>query len=97
MFRTLLTALVLAFAPPLPATAGETATAQATFPSQTDCFEATPDYESWLQSIPQSIHGQQVSRALLETLVPAKAFAFVRSGFDCRVVTYASDGQIVAS
>lgn len=96
MFRTLLTALALAFAPPLPASAGETATGAPSFLSQTDCFEATPDYESWLQSIPQSINGQQVSRALLETSVPAKAFAFVRSGFDCRVVTYASDGQIVA-
>lgn len=95
MFRTLLAALVLAFTLPLTAIAGEPGTAPATFLSQTDCFEATPDYESWLQSIPQNINGQQVSRALVETLVPARAFAFARSSFDCRVVTYASDGQTV--
>lgn len=95
MLRTLLAALALAFALPLPAQAG-TVAAPAGFLSQTDCFAATPDYESWLQSLPAHVDGQPVSKALAESLVPAKAFAFARAAFECRVVTYASDGRTVS-
>src|SRR5690606_4483752 len=66
------------------------------FLSQADCFEATPDYESWLQSIPETIGGRKAPRELVAKIVPARAFAFARSGFDCRVVTYASDGHVVS-
>lgn len=96
MLRTLLTTLVLTFVLPVHAIAAETATAPPSFLSQSDCFAATADYESWLQSIPETINGQQVSRELVAKFVPARAFAFARSGFDCRVVTYASDGHIVS-
>ncbi|MDQ3038695.1 MAG: prolyl oligopeptidase family serine peptidase [Pseudomonadota bacterium] len=96
MIRALLATLVLTLALPLHAIASEPPAAQATFLSQTDCFEDTPDYESWLKSIPPSINGQQPPTTLVEKLVPIKAFEFARSGFDCRVVTYASDGQTVA-
>lgn len=96
MLRTLLAALAVTFALALPAIAGKPATAPAAFLSQTDCFEATPDYTSWLASIPQRIEDRPLSRALVESLVPAKAFAFARSAFDCRIVTYASGEQTVS-
>lgn len=96
MFRTLLATLVLAFTLPAHAIAAEPTKGPATFLSQTDCFEATPDYESWLRSIPAIIGGQNVSRELVAKSVPARTFAFARSGFDCRLVTYASDGHTVS-
>ena len=101
MPRTLLAALALGFSlacalpPPALADAG-TAAAPTGFLSQTDCFAATPDYQSWLQSIPERINGQAVPKTLVEAMVPARAFAFARSAFECRVVTYASDGQTVS-
>lgn len=96
MFRLLIATFVLAFAIPLPALAGKTPTVPATFLSQTDCFAATPDYESWLKSFPETIGGRKISRALLAKSFPRKMFAFARSAFDCHVVTYASDSQIVS-
>jgi dipeptidyl aminopeptidase/acylaminoacyl peptidase len=96
MLRTLLATLLLALAFPLHVAAAETARNPASFLSRTDCFEATPDYESWLQSIPESLDGRKLPKELLAKVVPARAFAFARSGFDCRVVTYASDGHIVS-
>lgn len=95
MLRTLLIALVLTFTPALLAIAGTPATS-AGFLSQTDCFEATPDYESWLESLPQRADGPPLSKALVQSLVPAKAFAFARAAFDCRIVTHASGGQTVS-
>lgn len=96
MFRTLLATLVMLLVVPVHSVAGQPGAVPADFLTQTDCFASTPDYESWLQSIPTSGNGQSVSKALAQTLVPAKAFAFARSEFDCRVVTYASDGQTVS-
>ena len=96
MLRRLLTTLVLAFALPSHAIAAGTAIRAPTFLSQTDCFAATPDHESWLQSIPESMNGRKLPKDLFAQIVPAEAFAFARSGFDCRVVTYASNGQIVS-
>ncbi len=95
MLRTLLTTLVLTFSSAL-LTIDDTLDAPATFLSQTDCFEATPDYESWLESARQRINASPLSRALVESVVPAKAFAFARSSFDCHIVTYASGGQTVS-
>lgn len=95
MLRTLLTTLVLTFSP-TPATIAGTPDAPATFLSQGDCFEATPDYEGWLESARQRIDASPLSRALVESMVPAKTFAFARSAFDCRIVTYASGGQTVS-
>lgn len=98
MLRTLLAALAVtsAFVFASPALAGKPATAPATFLSQTDCFEATPDYKSWLASISERFDDQPVSRALVESRVPAKAFEFASSAFDCRIVTYASDEHTVS-
>lgn len=95
MLRTLLSALTLTLAPTLSSVAG-VAAAPDTFLSQTDCFEETPDYESWLEAIPPRTGGPSLSKAMVQSLVPAKAFAFARSAFDCRIVTYASGGQTVS-
>lgn len=96
MPRILLAALALAFALPLPARAGADAAPPDRFQSQADCFATTPDYESWLQAVPARADGTPVPRALAETVVPARAFEFARSAFDCRMVTYASEGQSVS-
>lgn len=96
MLRMLLALSVLVSAFPFHAIAAGPAGNPDAFLSQADCFEATPDYESWLQSIPETIGGRKVPREFVAKIVPAKAFAFARSGFDCRVVTYASDGHVVS-
>lgn len=96
MLHTLFAALTLVSAVVLPAAAGTPSAAAAPFLSQTDCFEATPDYESWLESVSRRVENQPVSRTQLGSLVPAQAFAFARSAFDCRAVTYASGGQTVS-
>lgn len=105
MLRIALATLGMAFLLPIQAAAGTSpgastsalaANSQAGFLSSHDCFETTPDYDSWLASIQQQLGDQQVSRERLTQLVPARMFAFVRSGFDCRAVTYASDGHVVS-
>ncbi|MGH8078329.1 MAG: alpha/beta hydrolase family protein [Lysobacter sp.] len=53
------------------------------------------DYESWLQTIPESTKGTEASREFVAKAVPSRAFDFARSGFDCRLVSYASDGHTI--
>ncbi len=96
MLRMMLVALAATLSFALPATAGLPVAVPDTFLSQADCFEATPDYPRWLDSIPLRINDQPVSKAVVESLVPAKAFAYARTAFDCRVVTYASGGHTVS-
>jgi dipeptidyl aminopeptidase/acylaminoacyl peptidase len=96
LLRQLFATLLLAVALPVHASANGSEAGQPGFLSSTDCFQATPDYGSWLQSIPDTIDGMAVPKAAVAKAVPARAFAFARSGFDCRVVTYASDGHVVS-
>jgi dipeptidyl aminopeptidase/acylaminoacyl peptidase len=96
LLRHLFATLLLAVGSPVHAGANGTEAGPPGFLSSTDCFQATPDYESWLQSIPDTIDGMEIPREALAKAVPARAFAFARSGFDCRIVTYASDGQVVS-
>ena len=51
MSRTLMIALALLSAPFAPALAAPPGDPPATFLSHADCFEQTPDYDSWLASI----------------------------------------------
>lgn len=95
MFRPLLAALAVTFAFASPAVAGTPTAPAIAFLSQTDCFASTPDYATWLASITRHRGDPPVSRALVESVVPAKAFAFARSAFDCRIVTYASGEHTV--
>lgn len=92
MLRFVMALLVLLLVLPRAADAD----APPAFLSQTDCFADTPDYDSWLQSIPDHIDGRPMPKALLAEHIPARAFAFARAKFDCRIVTYASDGQVVS-
>jgi dipeptidyl aminopeptidase/acylaminoacyl peptidase len=96
MLRSLFAALAATLALALPAVAGTPVAAPTAFLSQADCLEATPDYASWLDSTSRSIDGKPVSKALLQSLVPATVFSFARAAFDCRIVSYASDGHIVS-
>lgn len=96
MLRTLLAALAATYALALPAVAASPAIAPPAFLSQTDCFEATPDYQSWLDSISRRVDGPSPSMPLIQSRVPAQAFSFARSAFDCRIVSYASDGHTVS-
>src|SRR5690606_21926257 len=38
----------------------------------------------------------KVPTEMLAKVIPERAFAFARSGFDCHIVTYASDGHAVS-
>lgn len=96
MLRTLLGALTFALALVQPTRADAPVETPARFLSQTDCFEATPDYEAWIESMAQGAGAASVSKTQLQSLVPAKAFAFARSAFDCAVVTYASGSHRVS-
>ncbi len=96
MFRTMLGALALALALVPPTLAGTPTEAESGFLSQADCFAATPDYAAWLDSIAKQPDGPPVSRTQLEALVPERAFAFARTAFDCRIVSYASGGHTVS-
>lgn len=96
MIRNLVTTFALTLALPLTVFASEAEPGSTAFLSQTDCFADTPDYASWVRSIPGNINGQAVSTALVEKLVPARAFAFAQSSFDCRVVTYSVEGLKVS-
>ena len=95
MLRTLIIVLALTWAHAAPAHA-EAPTAPSAFLSKTDCFQTTPDYESWVASIVQRTGAAPVSKAQLESLVPARMFAFARAAFDCHVVTYDSGGHTVS-
>lgn len=95
MLRTLIIVLALTWAHAAPAHA-EAPTAPSAFLSKTDCFQTTPDYESWVASIVQRTGAAPVSKAQLETLVPARMFAFARAAFDCHVITYDSGGHTVS-
>ena len=95
MLRTLIIVLALTWAHAAPAHA-EAPTAPPAFLSKTDCFQTTPDYESWVASIVQRTGAAPVSKAQLESLVPARTFAFARAAFDCHVVTYDSGGHTVS-
>ena len=93
MLRTLLAILIALFAVPFHANA---APSTGTFLSSTGCFEATPDYQSWLQSLDIELGGRKVPAEMLGKVVPERMFAFAKSGFDCQVVTYDSDGLVVS-
>ena len=95
MFRTLIAALAATLVLAVPTAAGSPVATSPTFLSQTDCFESTPDHESWLDSVQKNAGDKPIPKALLQSLVPARAFSFARSAFDCRIVSYSSDGQIV--
>lgn len=95
MLRTLIIVLALTWAHAAPAHA-EAPTAPSAFLSKTDCFQTTPDYESWVASIVQRTDAAPVSKAQLESMVPARTFAFARAAFDCHVVTYDSGGHTVS-
>ncbi len=95
MFRTLIAALAATLALVMPAAAGSNVGAPPTFLSQADCFASTPDHESWLESIRGHAQDKPIPTALLQSLVPARAFAYARSAFDCRIVSYSSDGHAV--
>lgn len=65
------------------------------FASEADCFRDTPTYESWLESIPDSVNGQELSKEQVAQMIPARMFEFARAAFDCRAVSYASDGHVI--
>src|SRR5690606_41461390 len=92
MLRTLFAILIALFAVPFQASAASAGT----FLSSTGCFEATPDYPSWLQSLDIERGGRKVPAEMLGKVVPERMFAFAKSGFDCQVVTYDSDGLVVS-
>jgi dipeptidyl aminopeptidase/acylaminoacyl peptidase len=94
MLRTLIIALALTLAPIASATVDTPATVEPGFLSDTDCFAATPDYESWLATLPRA--ADAVSASELAAMVSAKTFDFARAAFDCRRVTYASGGHTVS-
>ena len=55
MFRPLIAAVAATLAFALPAIAASPAAGPADFLSETDCFDATPDYRSWLDSVAQRL------------------------------------------
>lgn len=95
MFRILIAAFAATLVFAVPTAAGSPVTTSPNFLSQTDCFASTPDYESWLDSIHERVGDRPIPKALLQSLVPAKAFSFARSAFNCRIFSYSSDDQIV--
>lgn len=96
MLRVFLTMLVAACAVPCGAIAAETAPRQGAFLSESGCFDSTPDYQGWLQATAAGIEYRSVTPEMLAKVVPEKAFAFARTGLDCRVVTYASGGHVIS-
>lgn len=96
MFRPLIAAVAATLALALPAIAASPAAGPADFLSETDCFDATPDYRSWLDSVAQRLDDPARSMPRLQALVPPDTFAFARSAFDCRIVSYESGGHTVS-
>ena len=102
MLRPFAVTLAIALALPVCATAAEpngsvksAKASRSPFVSETDCFRDTPDYQSWLQSIPAMVNGQELPKERVTQAVPPRAFEFARTAFDCRVVSYVSDGHTI--
>lgn len=103
MLRRLAAALALVLTLPIPAIAAENpagsgdaaGAGSSPFASEADCFRDTPTYDSWLQSLPAGVDGRAVPREAVARMIPQRMFEFARTAFDCRVVTYPSDGHTI--
>lgn len=102
MRQTIALLITAAFAFPVTALAAGTSAESAPdpsgspFASAAGCFKDTPDYASWLNSVPAVINGQELPKDRLKQAVPERAFEFARATFDCHVVSYESGGHTVS-